>query len=122
MTVYLKVVSASSGQVVYSAVLAASSRDGHGFKPQTSTNTCGHICRYVDQKGSAAMLTSIQSQSGHTKLTKILSESENLSEKYAECPHCLREICILLMIHDTKWVGKPFKSESNQCEHSCIFL
>ena len=35
--------------------------DGHGFKPQTSTNACRHVCRYVDQKGSAAMLTSIQS-------------------------------------------------------------
>ena len=35
--------------------------DGCGFKPQTSTNACGHVCRYVDQKGSAAMLTSIQS-------------------------------------------------------------
>ena len=35
--------------------------DGHGFKPQTSTIAFGHICRYVDQKGSAAMLTSIQS-------------------------------------------------------------
>ena len=27
----------------------------------TSTNTCRYICKYVDQKGSAAMLTSIQS-------------------------------------------------------------
>ena len=26
-----------------------------------STNACGHICKYVDQKGSAAILTSIQS-------------------------------------------------------------
>ena len=25
---------------------------------QTSTNACGHICKYVDQKGSPAMLTS----------------------------------------------------------------
>ena len=32
-----------------------------GFEPRTSTNACGHVCRYVDQKGSAAMLTSIQS-------------------------------------------------------------
>ena len=31
------------------------------FEPQTSTNTCGHICKYVDQKGSATMLTSVQS-------------------------------------------------------------
>ena len=50
-----------SGRVVYSALLAACSTDGHSFKPQTSTNTCRHICRYVNQKGSAAMLTSIQS-------------------------------------------------------------
>ena len=35
--------------------------DGHGFEPQTSTNACGHVCRYMDRKGSAAMLTSIQS-------------------------------------------------------------
>ena len=35
--------------------------DGHRFEPQTSTNACRHVCNYVDQKGSAAMLTSIQS-------------------------------------------------------------
>ena len=28
---------------------------------RTSTNACEHICKYVDQKGPAAMLTSIQS-------------------------------------------------------------
>ena len=28
---------------------------------QTSTNACRHICKYRDQKGLAAMLTSIQS-------------------------------------------------------------
>ena len=42
-------------------MLAACGTDGRGFEPRTSTNACGHICRYVDQKGSAAMLTSIQS-------------------------------------------------------------
>ena len=32
------------------------------FAPnRTSTNTCRHICKYVDQKGLAAMLISIQS-------------------------------------------------------------
>ena len=35
--------------------------DSPGFEPQTSINACGLICRYMDQKGSAAMLTSIQS-------------------------------------------------------------
>ena len=39
----------------------ACSMDGYGFKSQTSTNACGHICRYMDQKGLATMLTSIQS-------------------------------------------------------------
>ena len=32
-----------------------------GFEPQTSTNACRHICRYMDQKGLVAMLTFIQS-------------------------------------------------------------
>ena len=32
--------------------------DGHGFESQTSTSACGHICKYMDQKGLAAMLTS----------------------------------------------------------------
>ena len=50
-----------SYRVVYSAVLAVYGTDSHGFEPQTSTNACRHNCRYVDQKGSAAMLTSIQS-------------------------------------------------------------
>ena len=35
--------------------------DGGGFEPRTFTNACGHVCKYVDQKGLAAMLTSIQS-------------------------------------------------------------
>ena len=35
--------------------------DGCRFEPQTSTNACRHVCRYVVWKGSAAMLTSIQS-------------------------------------------------------------
>ena len=47
--------------MVYSVVLAAWGTDGRGFKPQTSTNACGHVCRYVDQKGLAVMLTSKQS-------------------------------------------------------------
>ena len=47
--------------MVYSAVLAVCGTDGHGFEPQTSSNACEHVSRYVDQKGSAAMLTTIQS-------------------------------------------------------------
>ena len=35
--------------------------DSLGFEPRTSTNACRHICRNVDQKVLAAMLTSIQS-------------------------------------------------------------
>ena len=37
--------SSQSGRVIYSAILAACSTDGHGFEPQTSTNACGHVCR-----------------------------------------------------------------------------
>ena len=47
--------------MVYSAMLAACSTDSRGFEPRTSTNACRHVCKYVDQKGSAAILTSIQS-------------------------------------------------------------
>ena len=50
-----------SGRVVYSAVLATCGTNGRGFEPRTSSNACGHIWRYVDLKGSAAMLTSVQS-------------------------------------------------------------
>ena len=42
-------------------MLAACGTEGHGFEPQISTNACGHICKYVDRKGSAAMLTPIWS-------------------------------------------------------------
>ena len=70
--------------------------------------------------------------SGHTKLTAILSHSDFLSDKCAECPQCLWywteyyvETYIKYSILDTKWVGKPFKSEeqskseseSDQCGH-----
>ena len=34
--------------------------DSHGLESRTSINVCRHVCRYVDQKGLAAMLTSIQ--------------------------------------------------------------
>ena len=50
-----------SGRVVYSVVLAVCGTDCHWFEPQTSTSACRHICRFVDQNGSAAMLTSIES-------------------------------------------------------------
>ena len=39
----------------------ACSTDGHGFKPQTSTYACRHVCKYMDRKGLAATLTFIQS-------------------------------------------------------------
>ena len=39
---------------------AACGTDGHGFEPRTSTNACGHVCKYVDRKGLAVMLTPIQ--------------------------------------------------------------
>ena len=35
--------------------------DGRGFEPKTSINACGLICKYVGQKGLAAMLTSVLS-------------------------------------------------------------
>ena len=58
-----------SGRIVRDTVLAA--WDGHGFEPQTSTNACRQVCKYVDQKRSAAMLTSIQ----------VAGESENHAGK-----------------------------------------
>ena len=51
-----------SGRVVYSTELTA--QRVMGLSPGLNlhpTNACRHVCRYVDQKGSAAMLTSIQS-------------------------------------------------------------
>ena len=50
-----------SGRVVYSAMRTVCGMDGRRFMPWTSTNACRHVCRYVDQKGSAVMLTFIQS-------------------------------------------------------------
>ena len=42
---------------------------------RNSTNACGHICKYVDQKGLAAMLTSIQSAGvtpeGNLSITQV---------------------------------------------------
>ena len=37
------------------AVLVACGTDGRGFEPRTSTNACGHVCKYMYRKGSAAM-------------------------------------------------------------------
>ena len=44
--------------MAYSTVVAV--QTVVGLNP-TSTNTCGHIYKYVDRKGSAAMLTSFRS-------------------------------------------------------------
>ena len=35
--------------------------EGHGFGSQASTNAFGHVCKYVDLKDSAGMLTFMQS-------------------------------------------------------------
>ena len=56
-----KIPPSRSGRVVFSAVVAACSTEGHGFNPKTSTNACRHVYWYVDQKGLAVMLTSFQS-------------------------------------------------------------
>ena len=53
--------------MVYSAVLTACGMDSHWFGPQTSTNTCRHICRYMDQKDLAVMLIPIQVSRCHTR-------------------------------------------------------
>ena len=50
--------------------------DGHGFMPPTSTNACGHICKYVDRKSLAAILTPIQS-TGVTPEVKFEDHSSN---------------------------------------------
>ena len=62
--------------MVYIAVLAA--QVFRGFSSQTSTNACGHICKYVDQKGLASILTSIDTVSRF--LTRVESE-DHIVEK-----------------------------------------
>ena len=53
--------------------------DGHGFEPQTSTNASRHVCRYIDQKGLAAMLTSTVSRC-HTRGESEDHTSENMQK------------------------------------------
>ena len=67
--------------MVYSAVPAACYTDGYGFESQASTNVFGHVCQYVDQKGSAAMLTSIQSAGEsevNLRLTQVRKHEKDL--------------------------------------------
>ena len=91
-----------SGRVVYSAVLAVCRTDGCGFEPRTSTNSCGHVCRYVDRNGRwqsmqardppwlwnpGETLPEVQNRgiSGPTKRTCVL---QKLKKKNSYCP-CL---------------------------------
>ena len=46
--------------MAYSAMRVA--RMVMGLSPRTFINAHRHVCSYVDQKGSAAMMTSIQSE------------------------------------------------------------
>ena len=59
--------------------------DGCGFEPQTSTNACRHVCRYVDQKGLAAMLTSVQSTGVAPEVNVRITQVR----KHARDPHWL---------------------------------
>ena len=42
---------------------------------QATINACGHVCKYVDQKGSAAMLTSIQSAGVATEVNLRITQA-----------------------------------------------
>ena len=69
--------------MVYSVVLAACDLDGRGFGSRTSTNGCGYICDYVDQKGLAAILTSIQSAGVAPEVNLRITQAR----KYAKWIH-----------------------------------
>ena len=64
--------------MVYSAMRVA--RTVMGLSPQTSTNARRHVCRYIDQKGLAAMLTSIQS-AGITPEVNLLCAGEEACKR-----------------------------------------
>ena len=55
--------------------------DGRGVEPRTLTNACGQVCKFVDQKGSAAMLTSIQSvfitPEVNLRITKVRKDAKS---------------------------------------------
>ena len=57
---------------------AASSTNSHGFEPRISTNACGHICNYVDCKGSGCHADPYTVSRCHTR-----GESEDNSGKKA---------------------------------------
>ena len=54
--------------------------DSRRFKPQTSTNACRHVCKYVDQKGSAAMLTFIQSAGVTSEVNLSITQGESMQK------------------------------------------
>ena len=64
--------------MVYSDVLAAWVG---GSSPRTSTNACGHVCRYVDQRGLAAMLTSVQSAGVATEVSLRITQTRRMLER-----------------------------------------
>ena len=66
-----------------SAMFAACGMDDCGFESRTSINACGHICKYVDQKGLPAMLTSIMSAgvAPEVNLRNSIQASKHASEK-----------------------------------------
>ena len=57
----------------------ARSTDGLGFDPQTSTNACGHVWKYVDQKGWAVVLTSKQSAGVTPEVNLRITQARKLA-------------------------------------------
>ena len=63
-------------------VLCSPHRQSWVWAPaQTSTNACSHICNYIDRKGSAAILTSIQSVGVTPEVTLRITQARKHTKR-----------------------------------------
>ena len=55
----------------------------HGFDPRTSTNACGHVCRYVDQKAWLPSWPQHSQQVSHQRwIWGIVHRQESMQARY----------------------------------------
>ena len=85
---------------------------------QTSTNACGHICKYVDQKGLAVMLTSIQS-AGVTPEVNLIQKGIHLGLETQGRRHQKSKTGVSVTPREGLMSYKNFKKKS---EHVHLFL
>ena len=61
--------------------MLCSPHSGRVFEPQTSSNACGHVYKYLDQKGSVTILACIQSAGVAPELNLTITQGRKHAKR-----------------------------------------